>query len=42
LRALAKIPSALTAGVVCLAACEGAVGAGTAAGQTAGVPGITA
>ena len=40
--ALAKTRSALPAVVVCLAACLGAVGAGAAAGQTSGVPAITA
>ncbi len=40
--ALAKIRSALAAVVVCVAACLGAVGAGTAAGQSLGVPAITA
>jgi hypothetical protein len=40
--ALAKARSALAAVVVCLAASLGAVGAGTAAGQSSGVPAITA
>ena len=40
--ALAKTRSALAAVVVCFAACLGAVGAGTAAGQSSGVPAITA